>query len=217
MRCTSCSTEIKPVVACDIDGTLGDYHRQLIEFAEGYTGVQIPDAFWYNGSMRMKEWAMDVWDIDERSWKDLKLAYRQGSMKRSMPVFDGATELCRSIREYGAELWLTTTRPYMRLDNVDPDTREWLQRQDIEYDGLLYDEAKYPKLAELVDPDRVVAVVDDLPEMILEATRVFGPEVPIYRRERYNAPLSLAMELDTLEEIEVEILQRIADWKEDYA
>jgi hypothetical protein len=197
MICTDCGQPILPVVAMDIDGTLGDYHTQLIRFAEQYTGVTVPEVEWYRGDMRMKHWAMAAFGMDERSWKDLKLAYRQGSMKRSMPAFYGAAELCQAIIESGAELWLTTTRPYMRLDNVDPDTRFWLERQGIKFDGLLYDEHKYEKLSTLVDPDRVVAVVDDLPEQVLEAKRVFGPDVPIHRRSRFNQSAGMKYESTT--------------------
>lgn len=205
-----------PIVAMDIDGTLGDYHRQLIEFAMNYTGIKIPEAEWYRGDMRMKHWAMGVFQIDERSWKDLKLAYRQGSMKRSMPVFDGAAELCGAIIDAGAELWLTTTRPYMRLDNVDPDTRHWLERQQIQYDGLLYDENKYEKLAELVDPDRVVAVVDDLPEQVMEARRVFNTDVPIHRRSQFNQSAGMKYEMADLSDIQDECVLRVATWKEEH-
>ena len=36
MLCTSCSAVIRPVVAFDLDGSLGDYHNHFLNFAEGY-------------------------------------------------------------------------------------------------------------------------------------------------------------------------------------
>lgn len=189
MKCTDCHAPVHPVVAIDIDGTLGDYHGHLIKFLIGYTGTH-PTRM-YGGDETMKHWACAEFNMDERTWRDAKLAYRQGAMKRTMPVFRGARELTNRVQAAGAELWLTTTRPYLRLDNVDPDTRAWLAKQGITYDYLLYDEEKYAVLAERVGTERVVAVVDDLPEQVQAAATVFGEEVPFHRLNGYNLPVEL--------------------------
>lgn len=220
MRCSSCSREVFPVVAVDIDGTLGDYHGHFINFAELYLGKlgTVDEFATYDGTGSFRKWCQVMWDIDERTWNDIKLAYRQGGMKRSMPIFDGAAALCQRIREAGAELWLTTTRPYLRLDNIDPDTREWLRRHDIDYDGLLYDEFKYRRLASIVDRERVVAVVDDLPEMIEAAQREFGWRIPILRKTQFNRSVA-AVEpqgFETMPHLRNEVISRINSWREDH-
>lgn len=219
MRCTSCSTKLKPVVAIDIDGTLGDYHSHFIRFAEDYLdrfGAS-DDVATYDGSGSFREWGRYQWDIDDTQWSLVKLAYRQGGMKRTMPAYGGATALGCRVREAGAELWLTTTRPHLRLDGVDPDTREWLRRNAIGYDGLLYDEDKYRVLAERVDHERVVAVLDDLPEQIDAARAAFGEGVPILRRQRYNRGVMFGPEQAVAKDLDqawVQIAQRIHAWKE---
>jgi hypothetical protein len=107
-----------------------------------------------------------------------------------MPVYPGAAELTQVIRRSEAEVWLCTTRPYLRLDNVDPDTREWLRRNGIEYDALLFDPSfedgcsKYDELARQVGP-RVASVVDDLPEMITAASFA-GFDRLVVRDQSYN-------------------------------
>lgn len=234
MRCSECSKLVKPVVAVDIDGTLGDYHGHFIKFAEQYLGIEGYSPAYeqvdvtefgndareyangyplYDGSIGFKEWGCDVWDIDERTWHDIKLSYRQGGMKRSMPLYPYATEFCNAIISAGAEMWLTTTRPYLRLDNVDPDTRFWLHRHSItQYDGLLYDEFKYSKLAEYVDKSRVVAVVDDLREMWEAAAHHFGWRVPVLRRNPYNT--AVKGDAYDLQECAHLVLDRISAWKE---
>lgn len=186
MRCSECSKEVRPIVAVDIDGTLGDYHGHLHRFLEDYFNLVVPPTVRYDGSLSYRDWATSVFGVTVREFREAKLAYRQGGMKRSMPVYPGAAPLCHGVREAGAELWITTTRPYLRLDNIDPDTREWLHRNHIDFDGLLFDEAKYAALATRVDPERVVAVVDDLGEMVAAAREQFGPEVPIQRQTEYN-------------------------------
>ena len=85
----------------------------------------------------------------------------------------------------GAEVWITTTRPYLRLDNVDPDTRHFLRRNRIQYDGLLYGEDKYKRLAKIVGADRIIMVLDDLPEMIEQARSIGLPT--LMKAQPYNA------------------------------
>lgn len=216
MRCSECSEVVRPVVAVDIDGTLGDYHGHFLAFAKAWLQqdymppIGQPD---YTGQVDFSEWFMEVCGVDRRTWSDIKLAYRQGGMKRSMPVYPFAREMVAMVREADAELWLTTTRPYMRLDGVDPDTRFWLGRHGIAYDGLLYDEDKYSVLGDRVDKERVVTVLDDLPEQIAAAERAFGWRVPLWRRTVFNEALTPhdgAWALDAATGI---ILDRIEEWR----
>lgn len=182
MRCSRCSEIIKPIVAVDIDGTLGDYHGTFMSFAREWLGrgtwidfsrpTRVPEKYdahlWQFG-----DWVSAYFGIDKAIYRQIKLAYRQGAQKRIMPIFTGAQALCWSIRDAGAELWITTTRPYLSLDNVVPDTVAWLKRHDIEYDGMLFDDDKYSKLHERVDPDCVVAIFDDIPELVDAANNFF--------------------------------------------
>ena len=183
----------KPVVALDLDGTLGDYHGNFTAFARLYFGYG--DDAWTKPNPGLKMW--DWMGIPERDYRDAKLAYRQGGWKRWMPAYAGAKELTHAIRASGAELWLCTTRPYLRLDNVDPDTREWLRRNGLEFDALLFDPAheedgtKYHELLRQAGADRIASIVDDLPEMIeaAEGLRIPKMHQPIVRDQPYNQHL----------------------------
>lgn len=175
MLCSRCGEVVKPVVALDIDGTLGDYHGHFWSFAELYLNEY--RAYAYRGVGKFRDYTCNEFGISLETWYDIKLAYRQGAQKRSMPVEPWASELSKEIRLAGCELWLTTTRPYLRLDGIDPDTRFWLDIHDIEYDKLLYDQDKYAMLAHQIDPHRVIAVIDDLAFNLDYAEMMFGPEV----------------------------------------
>lgn len=213
MLCSECSEVVKPVVAIDIDGTLGDYHGHFLDFADAYVGCG--NVHNYDGSRTFKDWFCDTYRVDERTWHDIKLAYRQGAQKRSMPAYPGGARLCELVKEAGAELWLTTTRPYLRLDNVDPDTRFWLEHRAIEYDGMIYDEDKYRVLANRVGAERVCAVLDDLQEQWGWAAEVFGWHVPVQRRTYYNRGIKpYEVGAHDLEEAGQLLLRRINDWKE---
>lgn len=207
MRCTACSEVVRPVVAIDIDGTLGDYHGHFLNFAEGYFGRQFPRD--YDGSVELHEHM----GLRLERYRDCKLAYRQGGLKRTMPRYSHATNLVAYVRRV-AEVFITTTRPYLRLDQTDPDTREWLKRYDITYDGLLYHDAKYERLGNTVDKDRVVAILDDLPEQYDNAARLFGANVPILRRNEYNTAVSRPVTVEDLRQALDVIRERIGEWNE---
>lgn len=212
--CTKCSSPVKPIVATDIDGTLGDYHGHLYRFAADYFGDQ---TLWseldaYDGSVGHREW-FEKNGIKPNEFREMKLAYRQGGMKRSMVAAEGARELCQGIREAGAELWLTTSRPYLRLDNIDPDTREFLRRREIRYDYMIYGKSKYSMLAERVDPERVVAVLEDDPLQYDSAAVEFGDHVPILKRIHYNRSVRRRMVVQDLAAARLMILAHIEDWK----
>lgn len=169
---------LRPVVALDIDGTLGYYHEHFARFASAYLQRDIP-ASW--------EGNVPFWRHccgSKTTYRQMKLAYRQGAQKRSMPVVPGAAELTRVVRRAGAEVWVCTTRPYLRLDNIDPDTRFWLRHNGIQFDGVLFGESKYRDLATLVGSGRVVAVLDDEPEQVRRAE---AAKLPGWLMEReYN-------------------------------
>lgn len=208
--------EGKPVVALDIDGTLGDYHKNFFKFADLYFG----DDFRFPSLVKTNH-GLPLWEhmgLTERDYRDAKLAYRQGGWKRWMPVYPGAPALTALIRGVGAEVWLCTTRPYLRLDNVDPDTREWLRRNKIEYDALLFDPVsddsgtKYDELKRQAG-DRVCSIVDDLPEMYAAARDAFPDIPPVLRDQPYNRHITVSRRAYDSDEIWYAVSQDINEWR----
>ena len=124
-------------------------------------------------------------------YRQCKLAYRMGGMKRSMPVFDGASELTRAIRQRGVRVIACTTRPYLHMSTIDLDTQHWMRRHGLQIDYILYGEHKYRDLVKSVGKDRIICALDDdasqlaiakslgiMPIMRLnEANRGYGPFV----------------------------------------
>src|SRR5579864_2600758 len=101
----------KPVVALDIDGTLGDYHAHFLWFAEHWLGTSMPRATDINPGLPLSVFM----GVPHHIYRDCKLAYRQGGLKRFMPAYPHAAELTRNIRDEDVEVWICTTRPYLRL------------------------------------------------------------------------------------------------------
>lgn len=167
-----------PLVALDLDGTVGDYHRHFEKFAQMWTGREI------------------VWDpevvgpfykqlgMSRTVYRQCKLAYRMGGMKRSIPVFPGAAEMVRAIRGAGVGVAACTTRPYLAMSTIDLDTQHWLKRNGIKVDHILYGEHKYRDLVRSVGKQRIVCALDDDLSQLGVADRL--GIVPILRRNEAN-------------------------------
>lgn len=152
----------RPIFGIDIDGTLGQYHRHFTNFAAAYLGRSLPDPEEFGGG----SFATHL-GLSKSTYRKIKLAYRRGGAKRSMPPYPGASELTRSLRSRGAIVVLCTTRPYLSLEGVDEDTRHWAKRNEVQHDFIIWGESKYRDLNRF--GDRVVSVVDDEPSMLQQA------------------------------------------------
>jgi phosphoglycolate phosphatase-like HAD superfamily hydrolase len=168
----------RPVVALDLDGTLLDYHRHFLVFAAGYLGTWDPEEpayLAYDARIPLHKWLR----VSKTTYRECKLAYRRGQMKRSVPALPPplpqAGELTRQLRRWGADIWICTTRPYLSHDEVDDATRHSLRRNGVQYQGIIWGERKYHELVRTVGKDRVAAVLDDLPEMCTQAAKLGLP------------------------------------------
>lgn len=197
-----------PVVAIDIDGTLGDYHGWFIQFAEMWAGRPMPKPEDINPGQPLHKHL----GMAKSTYRQCKLAYRQGGLKRGMPAYPNAREITVAARKAGAKVYICTTRPYLRLDNIDPDTRHWLRRNRIQFDGVLWGPDKYRNLVRYLGAGRVVALIDDLPEMLDQAEAV-GIDNLYLRDQPYNRHIT---EFKRIENIDNCFIDHIVDLINDY-
>jgi len=178
MQCETCREDVLPVVLVDIDGTIANYHDHLTTFATDYWDIESPDYRW-NGDGNFE----DYLGLTQGQYREAKLAFRQGGMKRTMPAFEMGDWFVHTLNELPLEVWFTTTRPWQRLDNVDPDTRFWLDHNGFQYHRLLFDDNKYERVCQIIDPERILLVVDDLPEQYDICTEL---ELPVFQVARHH-------------------------------
>jgi hypothetical protein len=159
---------MKPVIALDLDGTLLDYYPHFLRFASLYFG-RAYDLDGYDARISLAKYL----GVSKQSYRQCKMAYRRGAMKRSLPPlprpYPQINELTHVVRRWGVDVWFCTTRPYLSHDEVDNATRHNLRRNGAVYQGIIWGEHKYRELVRTVGGERVVAVVDDLPEMCRQA------------------------------------------------
>lgn len=195
----------RPVFGIDIDGTLGEYHGHFLRFAEGWLGRDL-SPYTYSGGMSLAAHM----GVSKARYREVKLAYRRGGLKRSMPCYPGASELTAGLRKAGAVVVICTTRPYLQLENIEPDTTEWLRRNRIQHDYVISGEHKYRTLKGIYGKDNIVAVLDDLPEMIRQAESC-GLQ-GVLRCQPYNYPSSL-MAVDGSYEAFYVLNRLLTDWE----
>lgn len=178
MLCSSCSQSVKPVVAFDIDGTLGDYYEHFARFAETYWNRPLQRGWDGRG-----DWE-EFLGLTREEYRQAKLAYRQGGMKRSLPVYEDAKWLMNELsRDPVYDIWVATTRPWQSLDSIDRDTQWWLETHRWRVSGLLYGEDKYDQLVSRVDRRRVIGVFDDL---AVYANYAKNLELPVWQPARIH-------------------------------
>lgn len=197
-----------PVVALDIDGTSGDYHGHFTWFAELYVGRPMPSPTQFTGGVHFSKHL----GVSMSTYNAMKLAYRQGGFKRSMPAYDGIGAFTKHVRASGVQVWICTTRPYLRLDNIDPDTRHWLRRNGLQYDAVLYGPHKYRDLVRAVGAGRVLCVFDDLPKMIAQARSL---DLRAYMRAQpYNGSSGIATVVRSVDDMFLVFDEELRQWKE---
>lgn len=192
MKCTECNDTIKPVVVSDIDGVLADYHETFACFAWKYWDMRSRPSWDGTGEFE------DHLGLTTHQYREAKLAFRQGGNKRwSLPLMNPEQRSdLRQITEH-AELWIATTRPWNRLDNIDPDTQWWMARQGIEFSGMLYGDDKYQQVVDRVGVDRVVLVMEDLREQCEIADDLGLRVVQISRQHNEHDQYKVRMSMDT--------------------
>lgn len=208
MKCSDCSKDILPVVAIDLDGTLAEWHRGFMEFLELWDNEFRPDRYdglddVWSGVGEFSEWL----GMSKGRYRQAKLAFRTGGFKRWMKRFKGAQHFMCELGKLPVEVWITTTRPWMRLDNVDEDTQEWLRRNRISFDYLMFDDDKYAALKRMVDPSRIILVLDD-EEKQRDRCAELGLSF-VLRRTSFNYGVHADIEATKYEQVLEMIVERI--------
>lgn len=186
--------EEEAVVAIDIDGVLADYPRSFLDFINQELGTQFTIA---------QVTSYDIYGclgIPPEVGLPIKNKYRETGQKRFIPVLPGAKEFLQRLREAGFTIVLITARPYEQYSRIYADTLEWLARNELPYDYLVFHEKKEEYLIDMVGKDAIRFFVDDVAG---NANSVSTLGVPCYLVTRpYNLSAAIKENVTRIEKLE---------------
>lgn len=200
--------QLPPIVALDIDGTIGVYHEHFRQFASEWVGRSLPGG--YDGSIPFHKWL----GLSKATYRQAKLAYRRGGIKRSMPHYTGSREFSVAVRRAGALVFVCTTRPFLAYDNIEPDTVHNLRRHGVQHDYLLSGEHKYRDLCKTVNKKQIVMVLEDQDDMLSQALSLGLPAVRMRHAHNDVCDVKVEAEVGTLRAAQEVALARIKLYKE---
>lgn len=171
------------VVGVDIDGVLADYPRSFVEFINKELGTNYDHRKVDNYNVPQ------ALGLSVETGMRLKDKYRQTGQKRFIPVIPGAAEFLQKLRNHGYKIMLLTSRPYQKYKRIFSDTMEWLQKNNLVFDSIIFDEKKEERLVKEFGVDKIEFFVDDVAK---NANTISQLGLPCYLIDRpYNKDAKL--------------------------
>lgn len=161
------------VVGVDIDGVLNTYPDCFVQWVRRTwpTSTDLPqDSTLADLHLRLGASTMMA----------VKTAYRESGAKMDQPVREGAKDLLDGLRAHGFSVVLLSRRPYWRHYRIFADTLEWLQRNNLQHEAILFHPQKHVKILETFP--NMVAMVDDEVE-VCRAVQAAGVPTVLVRGE----------------------------------
>jgi uncharacterized HAD superfamily protein len=183
-------------ICVDIDGVLCNLSSTWLEFLEGVCseGIdrEVVDA------LDMSEFLLPDF---KSAYSDLKRMFRESGIKANAIVHDGAGEFLRSLAgKY--QIVLVSARPVYTYRRMYADTIEWLEKNDLLFDALVFEENKREWV--LKHQNKVLFCIEDNPQQAESLANV-GVKVCLVNH-RYNQDVSPHRNIARIERLE-EILQ----------
>ena len=140
------------VAAIDIDGILTDYPFCWVDFINKTLKKKFKDLTEVKKGLSFFE------------YKRLKIIYRTQGFKKNLPAMKGATEFVKRLQKKGFKVILLSARPVIQHREIQNDTLEWLKKNDINPDAIIWDKDKhwavlkeFPYLSFMVEDNAEIA------------------------------------------------------------
>jgi len=190
----------RKIAILDIDGVLADYPGDFIDY--------------FNYTLKSSHSTLDEVKKDRETYERIKSSYRAYGRKKDMGVKQGAIEFTHKLSDLGYTIILLTARPYEKYLRIYQDTLQWLRKNDIKHDAIIWDREKAKYIIKNLKNNNVVFCVEDEIPNALELSPVF-PTYLMRNRKLYNPAYfdgsneerimcdSGIMVIDSLKEIEI--------------
>lgn len=173
-----------PIVGVDIDGVLADYYYDYPRFVEEFLGdsqmIDISGSEFPHSDVNKF-----FTGYDKEQLMKCKDAYRQSERKANMPVCEYAKEFLGELKARGYRIVLLTARPIDKYQMILANTIEWLEKNELPYDCVLWGEKKEERLIEeFGDTGMIKFFVDDIAK---NANAIADLGIPCYLlNKKYN-------------------------------
>ena len=155
-------------IGIDIDGVLTDEHNYIIDnatkfFYENNISYSVNKKIYDNHKL---------FNVSEEEyvmfWEKYFLDYIN-----NISVRPYAVEVINKLKNEGHEIFIITARPFTTYENeytkvMQNIVKDWLDRNDVIYDDLIFSEDKAPKCKEL----NISVMIEDKPENIISVSQV---------------------------------------------
>ena len=147
--------ESSNIIGVDIDGVLAAYPEHFLNFINKEIGTdyKVEDVTEYN--------IYEALDLPHNTTKKLKGKFRETGEKRFIPILNGAKEFLDLFSEMGYKIVLLSARPYKKYKRIFADTQEWLDKNNLAHDAILWDEDKCNRLVREFGSNSVEFFVED--------------------------------------------------------
>ena len=129
--------EDKKICYLDIDGVLNDYPECWLNFLKARLSSDSRNTYVLKDLNRAKN------NIPYQVYKDLKWEYRESGYKEDIISTPNASKVTGNLRAMGYHICIITSRPVKQHPSLFKQTVNWLNKNNIRYDDLIFDEDKH--------------------------------------------------------------------------
>ncbi len=143
------------IAGIDIDGVLADYPHYFLRYVRknAKTDLKVEDLNDYN---LYQELGLPI-----ELTKQLKHDFRQSGQLANVPLIPGAKKMLDSLHKNGYNIVLLSARPYKQYKRIFADTKEWLDKNNLYHDAIIWGEDKCSKLIREFGRDSVEFFIED--------------------------------------------------------
>jgi len=139
--------ENEKICVFDLDDTLSNSIEYWLKFIETETGKKFDTLHEAKQTLSYNE------------YRNLKCKFRNSGTKINILCKDCASEVTQKLRERGFTIIIMTARPFKDYKNLFKVTIDWLDKNKIAYDGIIFGENKHVKA--MTELENVKFIVED--------------------------------------------------------
>lgn len=139
--------ENEKIAVVDLDDVLASNLDSWLKFVGNIKGYVYDDLNYMKSVISYSE------------YKQLKARYRESGEKENIPVIKGAKEFTDKLKSIGFTIIIITRRPLFIHKCLFKQTKNWLEKNNIKYDALFFEEKKHLKL--IAEIENVLFITED--------------------------------------------------------